>query len=121
MLLVLIALLALTAADLQDFAIKGMFDEWKAQHNKAYQSTQEHNYRLAVFAKNARFVHNWDAEARGFKVGLNAFADMTTAEFNSVMNGMNLTITPSNRLSMIRDVAPDSVDWRKEGLVTRTS
>jgi len=116
--LLVLALVAIAFAELQDSTIKSMFDDWKLANGRAYQNTKEHNYRLAVFAKNARFVHNWDEQARGFKVGLNAFADMTNAEFRAAFNGMNITKTGPKLLTKTQDMAPASVDWRKHGAVT---
>jgi cathepsin L len=116
--LLLIALIALATAELQDSTIRGMFDEWKVKHDRSYQNSKEHNYRLAIFAKHARFVHNWDAKAKGFSVGLNAFADLSNAEFRATFNGMNITKTAPRLLSKFRDTAPASQDWSKKGAVT---
>jgi cathepsin L len=110
--------LALATAELSDSTINGMFDTWKVKHNKAYQNLKEHNYRLSIFAKHARFVNNWDEKARGFKVGLNAFADLSNEEFRATFNGMNITKQAPRLLSKMRDTAPTSVDWRKQGAVT---
>jgi cathepsin L len=119
MLLALFALVAFASADLQDATIKGMFEGWKATHNKAYQNAKEHSYRLAVFAKHARFVDSWDAEARGFKVGLNAFADLTNEEFRATFNGMNVSKIPTVQgASSTVITAPKTQDWRKHGAVT---
>jgi cathepsin L len=88
-----------------------------ATHNKMYASAEEQSYRLSVFAKSAEFVRNWDEESRGFSVGLNAFADLTSEEFVSIYNGMNVSKV-IGEVENIMIAAPASVDWRTKGAVT---
>jgi len=92
---------------------------WVASNNKVYASAEEHQYRLQVFASNAEFVRNWDAEARGFNVALNQFADLTTDEFRAMYNGLNLTVE-YDRVEEVELKAgiPASIDWRSHGIVT---
>jgi cathepsin L len=117
-LLALLALVAFANAELEDATIRAMFDAWKAKHSKQYQNEKEHVHRLTAFAKNARFVHNWDAEARGFQVGLNAFADLHNHEFRAMFNGMNITKFAPANLADTPLTAPATQDWSKKGAVT---
>jgi len=86
-------------------------------HNKIYASAEEHAYRLSVFAKSAEFVRNHDEEAKGFSVALNQFADLTSEEFVSIYNGMNLTVVAPEPEAIMVGI-PASIDWRSKGAVT---
>jgi len=111
-----VALSALTQEEYQT-----LFTQWMHVHGKTYESS-EFQTRFAAFQKNADFVNSWDAEAKGFEVELNLFADMTLEEFASIYLGTkyeapqvlaraNLPVNPA---------APkaDAVDWRTKGYVT---
>jgi cathepsin L len=116
--LFLIALLAFASAEISA-ADHAAFKSWVGEHAKVYQSAEETQYRLSVFSKNAEFVRNWDAEARGFTVALNEHADLTTQEFKAFFNGLNITKEVSTEMSAEVPVSvPSSWDWRKEGAVT---
>jgi len=97
--------------------LKQLFGEWKAEHGKVYQSAEEHDYRLRVFAGHAKFVAECDSVARGFTVALNKFSDLTGQEFKAMFNGMNITKTYS-LVGQTEVNAPSSVDWRTKGAVT---
>jgi len=115
---VLLAIFALASAAISA-EDNVLFKNWMTTNNKVYQSTEEVNFRLGVFAKNAEFVRNWDAEAKGFEVGLNVFADLTNEEFRAIYNGMNVTVsTPAVEIPDMMVGVPAEVDWRKEGAVT---
>jgi cathepsin L len=118
--LALLALVALASASIEANVLKQMFTEWKATHNKVYQNEEEHRYRLGVFHQNALFVAQHDPIAKGFTVALNEFADLTSSEFVSIYNGMNVTKTAPRhaRLTAVKAGIPSEVDWRKEGAVT---
>jgi cathepsin L len=118
MITILLALLAITFAEVS-VADTHLFASWTTTHKKAYASPEEHAYRLSVFAANADFVRKWDANARGFTVGLNLFADLTNEEFRAMYNGLNISVTIGEVKQTVPRVGiPASVDWRKEGIVT---
>jgi len=92
------------------------FKEWQNKHGKVYPSAAESKHRLAVFTRNAKFVEQFDSVARGFKVALNEFSDLTGAEFKAIFNGMNITKAPGPfRPSR---VGADTVNWANKGAVT---
>jgi len=115
--LFILALIAFAAAEISA-ADHSLFQTWMATHNKVYASSEEQSYRLSVFARSAEFVRNWDEEARGFSVALNQFADLTSEEFVSIYNGMNVTKVYEEPVDMMMVAAPTSVDWRNKGAVT---
>jgi cathepsin L len=89
-------------------------------NNKVYQSAEEMNFRLGIFAKHAEFVRNWDAKARGFEVGLNEYADLSNQEFRARFNGMNVSVMIPAMMDNIEinPEAPADWDWRTKGAVT---
>jgi len=110
-------LVLLVTADVSEQQAR--FNAWSASYGKVYQSAEESAYRFTVYQDNALFVEQHDAEARGFTVALNEFADLTSAEFNAIYNGMNLTRVPGEMFEQsISTTAPATVDWRKQGAVT---
>jgi cathepsin L len=63
----------------------------------------------------------WDAEARGFSVAINEFADLSLSEFSSIYNGMNVTVNyDESRHSETSPSGPQgyTVDWVSKGAVT---
>jgi cathepsin L len=98
------------------------FEDYKIQYAKSYVSAAEEVYRYNVFKQNLDFVNNWDAEAKGFQVGINSFADLTVEEFASIYNGFNMTGAMQQKRNYVdievNQVLADDVDWRKQGAVT---
>ncbi|KAG7501347.1 cathepsin L1-like [Solea senegalensis] len=96
------------------------------EHRKVYNNQTELSFRRAVWQKNVHLVlrHNQEAAAgkHSFTLGLNHLADMTTEEINEKLNGLRLEEPVPLRNYTLKDVSglpmPQSVDWRKEGLVT---
>ena len=68
---------------------RAAYDLWLARHGKAYNALGEHERRFREFWDNLRFVdaHNARAGARGYRLGLNRFADLTNDEFRAVYLG----------------------------------
>ncbi|XP_012945386.1 cathepsin L1-like [Aplysia californica] len=95
---------------------------FKAKYNKAY-SGDEDIIRRFVWQSNLKKIeeHN-ELYARGIKsyyLGENKYADMTTDEFNRIMNGLNVHKEPGKYVSgQYKAYLPDSVDWREKGYVT---
>jgi cathepsin L len=97
------------------------FDMFKLNYNKAYSTPQEEEKRFQIFSDNLKFVSAWDAEARGFEVGINAFADLTVQEFVSLYTGLNITRTYDaviERIDPSPRVQGDVVNWVNKGAVT---
>jgi len=98
---------------------------WKTSFNKQYSNVEE-SVRRAAWEDNLKIVqqHNLEADlgVHTFWLGMNAYADLTNAEFNRVMNGFNATRQASqNRRTFTFDPSlelPDTVDWRTKGYVT---
>ncbi|KAK9108930.1 hypothetical protein Sjap_016990 [Stephania japonica] len=102
-----------------------LFDHWCKQHGKSYSSEEERVYRLRVFEDNLEFVNQHNGLSNStYKVGLNAFADLTHHEFRAAKLGLGVGGLSFGRLKSLGggggfagDV-PESIDWRKKGAVT---
>jgi len=119
---VLILSLVLLASALTEREYLGAFEDFKIQFSKSYVSAAEEVYRYNIFKSNLYFVNNWDAEARGFEVGINTYADLSVDEFASIYNGFNMTAAMQQKRNYVDvevdQVLADDVDWRKQGAVT---
>jgi cathepsin L len=119
--------LAFTCSLAFDAKLDQSWNLWKSSFNKQYSNIEE-NVRRAIWESNLKIVqaHNLEADlgVHTYWLGMNAYADMTNAEFNQVMNGFNATRQAprsQNRRTFTFDPTlqlPDTVDWRKEGYVT---
>ena len=76
--------------------------EWSAfkrQHGKNYSSPSEDSRRLLTFEANLRYIKSANdaamREGRSFRLGVNAFTDLTSAEF-AQYSGSVLSPTNSN-------------------------
>ncbi|KAL5015485.1 hypothetical protein ScPMuIL_009755 [Solemya velum] len=101
-------------------------DEWhsfKSEYAKAYSSDEDYLRRL-TWENNIRFIqkHNLEADRglHSFRVGMNAYGDLTDEEFTSTMNGYKMAnkkngsnFLPANNVDL-----PSEVDWRTKGYVT---
>ncbi|AQK47112.1 hypothetical protein Zm00014a_017330 [Zea mays] len=110
--------------------VRAMYDLWLAEHGRAYnalgEGEGERDRRFLVFWDNLRFVdaHNERAGARGFRLGMNQFADLTNDEFRAAYLG---AMVPAARRGAVvgeryrhdgaAEELPESVDWREKGAV----
>jgi cathepsin L len=116
--LLLVALIACTYA-LSEREYNVAFGKFKEQYNKNYETEAEHKQRFSIFRSNLDFINSHDAEAKGFTVAVNEFADQTLEEFSSWACGMNITKRIATVARTTPDVsAPTSWDWRSKGAVT---
>ena len=72
-----------------DAVLVQQWAEWKAKHNKQYETPAEEARRFALFQENKRRVdeHN-EKFAKGevaYSMGLNAFSDLVTFVSNGLM------------------------------------
>ena len=81
---VLAALVAASSA----LSAKDMFESWKADNGKKYQSPKEEQMRFSQWLKNKDFVDahmlEYAAGKKTYTVGMNKFADLSSAEFASL-------------------------------------
>lgn len=110
--------------------VRAMYDLWLAEHGRAYnalgEGEGERDRRFLVFWDNLRFVdaHNELAGARGFRLGMNQFADLTNDEFRAAYLGARVpaarrgaAVGERYRHDGAAEELPESVDWREKGAV----
>jgi Cathepsin propeptide inhibitor domain (I29)/Papain family cysteine protease len=120
-------LLLLSFLSQLSFSYSDRFHSWCEQYGKTYATEDEKLARFRVFEQNAAYVeaHNSAADS-SYTLALNVFADLTPDEFRSTrlgLTGLKTVRSSSNErpFSGFRTGyrVPDSVDWRKQGAVTK--
>jgi len=109
-----------------DKRITETFDSWAIKHNKVYSTQEEKDLRLTNFKSSVSRIAALNARTAergvGATYGLNKFSDLSTEEFASkiLMTPFNPTETSIKKERMLEatTVAPDTFDWRSQGLVT---
>ncbi|KAK6124200.1 hypothetical protein DH2020_042036 [Rehmannia glutinosa] len=100
--------------------------KWMAQHGRVYKDAQEKMKRFEIFKDNVQKIEAFNAGPdQGYKLRVNAFADMTDEEFKASLNGykrqepemMSASEHEHFRYADVRNV-PKTLDWRKKGAVT---
>ncbi len=97
-----------------------MFEDWKIQNGKEYDTALEHRYRFSIFAENYANILYKNSLNRTVALGLNKFADLTTEEFvASHLSGY----TPKSEKQYLRKslpikTLPNEIDWTTKGAVT---
>lgn len=111
------------------------FQAWIASHGKHFGTTEEYNFRLAIFARKYELVLKHNSEnADDHRLALNQFAVMSDHEYKKLLgfksHKKSAKKCHKNKLGLIgggdHDVVrklenvtlPDSVDWRTSGAVT---
>ena len=103
------------------------------KHNKNYLTKEEYTARLQIFANNLATIRKHDAEATGYKIGVNKFADLSLEEFDKMMGFKPLAEGPIDDDEQDPEVQatdeepeehgrnlqsyPASLDWRASGAV----
>lgn len=107
-----------------DAEVMAIYEKWLVRHGKVYNALGEKERRFEVFKDNLRFIDGHNSENRTYRVGLNRFADLTNEEYRARYLGGRMD--PRRRLAKrasaryvpsVGEALPDSVDWRKEGVV----
>ncbi|CAG9854681.1 unnamed protein product [Phyllotreta striolata] len=103
-----------------------LHEQWgnfKVKHGKVYKNIAEEIVRFEIFQQNLKTIeeHNakYEAGLSGFWMGVNKFSDMTSDEFQAMMN-KQIASKPKfeGELHVQENVSvPSGVDWRKEGAV----
>jgi C1A family cysteine protease len=116
-----IALLSYSAAALSEREYQSKFTSFMTQYAKEYEHDEFFN-RYAVFKQNFNIIQAHNMGNHSYTLGVNQFADMTSAEFKAKMTGLNAVNQPflrsQNEVSEETVVAPNaSFDWRTKGAV----
>ncbi|KAH9282311.1 Cathepsin L [Echinococcus granulosus] len=110
--------------------LQSIWRGWKVANNKTYATLREEHLRMRIFINNYFFTR-WHNERyylglETYSTALNAFADLTLKEFaekyltlkQTAMEGIWQDMSTQYVERPTRMLVPDSIDWRKKGLVT---
>lgn len=126
LLICLLAIIGITLAceEMLDKSLDTEWKMWKATHKKTYYSLIEENFRRLIWEDNLLYIQEMNSRKLSFTLGLNEYADLTSKEFSSTMNGY---LMPSNfdevkHENKVGNYSNENlaatVDWRMEGAVT---
>nr|GLL30369.1 senescence-specific cysteine protease SAG39-like [Ipomoea trifida] len=111
-----------TSRTLLDSSMVERHDQWMARYGRVYKDEVEKSKRYKIFKENVEYIDAFNkAGVKSYKLGINAFADLTNKEFEASRNGYKLPHDcSSNTLFRYENVSavPSTVDWRKKGAVT---
>ncbi|XP_041061014.1 procathepsin L-like isoform X2 [Carcharodon carcharias] len=139
---VLVSTLVVASGHIFDSRLDEDWKNWKSQHEKHYAEDEE-THRRMIWEDNMRYIEQHNLEhsmgKHTFTVGMNQFGDLSTKEFNELMNGF-LPVEADNSTEdfdegdeLIEDVGDNefdedtesdddlrsaTVDWRSKGYVT---
>lgn len=122
--LIAVLIAVTTARSLSGFKYQAEFNDWKRTHGKSYESDEIEMSRQLIWESNKNYVDNHNnvaAERLGFTLAMNSFADMETAEFKAMFNGLiprDYTNYVSPDVHVFNGSAPSTMDWRDKGVVT---
>jgi len=112
--LLLVAVVAVSAYSEVEY--QTIFTRWMVSHDKTY---QQHEFfaKYNTFKANLDWINNSNAANKSYTVGINKFADLTTAEFGAQFCGYR----PAPRtapVAVVGDFVNADVDWVAKGAVT---
>ncbi|KAJ6926019.1 senescence-specific cysteine protease SAG12-like [Populus alba x Populus x berolinensis] len=120
-LLILATKIVCRPLDEQEYMVK-RHEEWMAQHGRVYEDMKEKENRYLIFKENIERIEAFNnGSDRGYKLGVNKFADLTNEEFRAMHHGYkkqsSKLMSSSFRYENLSAI-PTSMDWRKAGAVT---
>ncbi|XP_062051761.1 cathepsin F [Lepus europaeus] len=108
----------------QDFSVKmaSIFKKFVRTYNRTYESKEEAQWRLSVFASNVVRAQKIQSLDRGTaQYGITKFSDLTEEEFRTIYLNPLLRSEPGKKMQLakpVEDPAPPQWDWRSKGAVT---
>ena len=94
------------------------FKSYMSVFGKEYSSEAEYTHRFRTFRDNLAYIRVFNSMNNDWTLGVNHFADLSSQEFGSMMNGY----IPRNREMSNEEFEavsiPASVDWTTQGAVT---
>ena len=93
------------------------------KHSKHYEDDATEQQRYSIWKENHAFIeqHNKNADQHGYELGMNAYGDLTTEEFNTKFNGYKMQSATNRSPDIFKSKGkelPDTMDWREKGAVT---
>jgi C1A family cysteine protease len=94
------------------------FVDFMHKHEKSY-AHDEFYHRFAVFKANLDKIDAHNAKNLSWTLGVNKFADLTSAEFKAIYNGYKApTIRAIHGVKLSNANVPSSIDWAAKGATT---
>lgn len=121
------ALSMVAMAQPSDDDIHRQFETFQRMFHKHYDSSRERDASFEAFSVSYRIIQANNVKGNHFKLGLNAFSDMSAAQFYSThfggaSNPSSALLGGNTSLGMHESptdvTVPKSKDWRDEGAVT---
>jgi len=110
-----------TAVAFTEQEYKQAFIDWMQENGRSYTSA-EFPFRYSIFKGNMDFVQTWNADpTHTHTVGLNQFADITNAEYQSIYLGTRFDGTERLKNAgtfQVHNLTDDIVNWANKGAVT---
>ncbi|PHT42697.1 Senescence-specific cysteine protease SAG39 [Capsicum baccatum] len=98
------------------------YKRWMIQYGHVYRTNAEKVSRFKIFKENVELIKDFnDAVNQPYKLGINAFADLTNEEFRVAQNGLNIPFCEPKITSFkYKNITavPTTMDWRTKGAVT---
>nr|GMC61105.1 senescence-specific cysteine protease SAG39-like [Ipomoea batatas] len=111
-----------TSRTLSDSLMVARHEQWMVQYGRVYKNEAEKMKRYNIFKENVEYIESFnEAGTKPYKLGINAFADLTNQEFRASRNGYKLPHECSSNTPFRYEnvsAVPTTVDWRKKGAVT---
>mmetsp|Transcript_17731 Transcript_17731/g.15534 ORF Transcript_17731/g.15534 Transcript_17731/m.15534 type:complete len:215 (+) Transcript_17731:43-687(+) len=117
------ALLFVFAQGYEEFELyQALWDAWKDNYGKEYQTSMEDSARFEIFSNNYDFINQWNSENHMTRLALNNFADLTNEEFAALYANAELNKTAAafkgKQIKRKDDPIPAHLDWREEDAVS---
>ena len=112
-----------TARTLFEESMVQRHEQWMALHGRVYQDSAEKEMRFEIFKENVEFIEAFNKDgSKPYKLGINAYADLTNEEFRASRNGYKMPspLKLSRTTFKYENVTavPACMDWRTKGAVT---
>ncbi|KAK9051654.1 hypothetical protein SSX86_028282 [Deinandra increscens subsp. villosa] len=121
--LLLVGILSMEAMSrsLNEVSLVEKHEQWMALHGRVYKDAAEKEMRFKIFMDNLEHIEEFNSKGgKSYKLGLNAFSDMTNEEFQASRNGFKVSSHPRTTGFRYENLTavPSSMDWRQKGAVT---
>ncbi|KAF3626374.1 Senescence-specific cysteine protease SAG39 [Capsicum annuum] len=110
------------ACTLPEESMMKKYKRWMIQYGHVYRTNAEKESRFKIFKENVELIKDFnDAVNQPYKLGINAFADLTNEEFRAARNGLKIPFCEPKITSFKYEnvtAVPTTMDWRTKGAVT---
>ncbi|XP_051148858.1 cysteine proteinase 3-like [Andrographis paniculata] len=95
------------------------FARFARRYGKRYENAEEIMRRFEIFSDTLKKIRAHNQKKLPYTLGINEFADMTWDEFRKHRLGapQECSATTKGNHKLTRGILPDSVDWRKTGII----